>query len=125
MTRACSLYPILFQASFLVCYIWPVKAVDLVAFCTHSDSWMFSQPFFLPSLGIWRQPRFSWQWLFFSAVIDVTVSPLRFRKMSTSLARPSLGCCSFFPPLPSFVFAEYCKMAYQVVLQQKWQGFNT
>lgn len=53
-------------------------------------------------------------------MIDVTVSPSRFRKMSTSLAESTVECCLWFFCHSSFFlfffFAEYCKTVCQVVV---------
>lgn len=102
------------------------KAVDFVASYTRPDGLTFSQPFFLPG-----ELEAAWVFLavaVFSVMIDVTVSPPRFRKMLTSLGRPTPECCLIFLFFPSvclflalhylflFFFADYCKTLYQVVV---------
>lgn len=95
---------IYYSESFLACYIWTVKMMILFPFvlaliARHSSA--FSLFFLFPP------------WVFlavavFSVMIDVSVSPPRFRKMSTSLARPTLECWPLF--LPFIIFFFFCSV---------------
>lgn len=91
------------------------KAVDVVASCTRPGSLTFSLFFFFSLPGELEAAV-----AVFSMMIDVTVSPSRFRKMSTSLAESTVECCLWFFCHSSFFlfffFAEYCKTVCQVVV---------